>query len=384
MSASIIKTFAQKSGKPEDEVKTALVKAKETVTADNPDVKSGSEKFYKLLLGELRKMLSIKTENDGADLGGIKYSDVAPGTTAGLTTVHKKKRQLRRSVSEAFDAIASMSADDIGVYAALQQEGNELSVTMLENAIATDQLEESMSHVKLGSTVDTGKSESLLYLDSAIQSAVSDKQNFANFVETLASHLLCAENLNCPKFEYPAYDLKTKDNTFVSVKSSSSRHTVSEAFRNSNSVKTSAIILSALYRMDEDEYRNRCSFNDIADLLEIKDDLMAFVESEESKIIFTVSFVNRNNEFRTHTTVPVPETQVLEHAFSIIEDGTGKARSKFCSSYKALKEFCGGDEVTTVTLMDASEYAALRERIISKIINIKDYGLMQKIELLLQ
>jgi len=116
MPNAIVKSFAQKSGKSEADVEDYWNKAKGIVSKQYPEVKDGSEQFYKLLTGVLKNMLSIKTENDGADLGGIKYSDISPGTTAGLTTYHKKKRILKRTVSERFDKVPMMSMEEIGVF----------------------------------------------------------------------------------------------------------------------------------------------------------------------------------------------------------------------------------------------------------------------------
>jgi hypothetical protein len=380
---NVIKAFAKKSGKSEDEVKDALETTQETVAADNPEIDVDSKTFYKLVIGELRKMLSIKSENEGADMGGIKYSDVSPGTTTGLTRYHTKKRQLKRTVAEAIDKLSSMSKADLKAFDVLQSERSELSISMIESAISTDQLKESVSSIEPGQHVITSESETMLYLDSAIKQAVAEKQNFATFVETFASHLLGGSNLNEDGFEYPGYDIQA-DGTFVSVKSSTSRHTVSEAYRNSNSVKNSALILSALYRMDPSTFKENASFKDITQLLEFKDQLLEFVHGEDSKVSFVVSYVNKANEFKIHATSPVQETTVLEHCFDVIENATGKAKSKFFASFSKLVEFCGGQEVTTVSLMDDSEYASLREDIIETIANIKDYNLMRKISMLLK
>lgn len=380
---TLTKTFAKISGKPEEEVKAALEKARETVSSDNPEVATDSEKFYKLLLGELRSMLSIKTENDVAANVGIQYSDIAPGTTAGLTTTHKKKRQLKRSVSEAFDKLSVMSQEDLKAFGVLKDQGSELSVSMIETAIHTDQLKESVSHLKLGEVNETASNESLLYLDSAIKKALADKQNFANFVESIAAHLTGAVNLNEDGFEYPGYDIRFHTN-FMSVKSSSTKHTANEAYRNSNSIKTSALILSALYRMDEQLFKDHCSFSNISELLQFKDQLLAFVREQDTNVGFMVSYISHDNEFKMHFTNAIKEHIVLEHCFDLIENCQGKARSKFFASYNKLVEFCGGDDVTTIKLMDESEYAALRENIINTIANIKDYNLMQKIAMLLK
>lgn len=381
---TIIKAFAKESGKTEEECKTAYDKAFDAVSTNNPDIEKGSEKFYKLLIGELKQMLSIKTENDGGNpSGGISYSDVAPGTTAGLTTYHTQKRKLKKTVSEAFDRIPMMTRDELGIFSALQNEGSKVVVTMLEDAISNNQLSESIAHIKIGETVDTSTSEELMFLDSSIKKAIADKQNFAEFIERFVGELLSASNLNEDGFEYPGYDLTT-GSTYVSVKSSSTRHNVNEAFRNSNSIKSSALILAALHRYNDNLYKEKCSFADITDLLTIKDELLKFVESEESNVQFVISFIDKDNRLCTHMTQAVSEAKVLSEAFNRIEHFSGKARNKFFSSFSKLVEFCGGEEVTTVQLMNDSEYAALRESIIKTISNIKDYELMRKIEMLLR
>lgn len=380
---TLIKTFAKKSGKPEEEVKSALEKARSTVAKDNPDIDTGSKKFYILLIGELKSMLSIKTEDDGADLGGIKYSDVSPGTTAGLTTYHKQKRKLKKTVTEAIDRLSGLSKEELKALGVLQDQSSELSVSMIENSICIDQLKESLSHIILGEKNDTNESDSLLYLDSAIKEAIADKQSFANFVEDIAAHLTGGVNLNETGFEYPGYDIRFGDN-YLSVKTSSTKNSVNEAYRNSNSIKTSALILSSLYRMDKDLFRENCSFADISDLLEFKEQLLEFVTEKDSRIGFLISYISKDNEFRMHFTEEVEERKVLERCFDIIESSTGKTRSKFCASYRKLCDFCGGDTTTTIKLMDDNEYATLRENIISTISNIKDYQLMKKIELLLK
>lgn len=381
---TIISAFAKASGKTEEECKAAYDKAFDAVVSNNPEVEKSSEKFYKLLIGELKQMLSIKTENDGGNpSGGISYSDVAPGTTAGLTTYHTQKRKLKKTVSEAFDRIPMMSRTELGVFSALQNEGSKVVVTMLEDAISSNQLSESIAHIKIGETVDTSISEELMYLDSSIKKAIADKQNFADFIECFVGELLSAANLNEDGFEYPGYDLQN-DGTYISVKSSSTRHNVNEAFRNSNSIKSSALILAALHRYNPEMYKEKCSFADITELLTLKDELLQFVESEDSKVRFVISFLNKDNALCTHMTQSVSEAKVLQKAFNRIETQSGKARNKFFSSFSRLVEFCGGEEVTTVKLMNDSEYAALRENIINTISNIKDYELMRKIEMLLR
>lgn len=380
---TLIKTLSKKSGKPEDEVKAAYETALAAVSKGNPELDKGGQKFYKLLIGELRNMLSIKSENEGADIGGIKYGDVSPGTTAGLTSYHKQKRKVKRRVNEAFSKLSGLSRADLAAYGVLCDEGSELSVTMIETAISQDQLKESVSQVVIGESVDTRGSEALQYLDSSIKQAIDDKQNFANFVETFVSHMFDAKNLNEEGLEYPGYDLSDGE-LLVSVKSSTSRHTASEAYRNSNSIKSSALILSTMYRMDHEVFRKHSSFKDISDLLEMKNDILEFAQEQKSKVSFAISFINNNNEFCIHTTNPIAESTVLEHCFDTIENAKGKARSKFFASFNKLVEFCGGDEVTTVKLMDESEYSTLRDNIIETISNIKDYDLMRKISLLLK
>lgn len=382
---TIIKAFAKASGKTEEECKTAYDKAFDAVSTNNPDVKRDSEKFYNLVIGELKQMLSIKTENDGGGnpSGGISYSDIAPGTTAGLTAYHIQKRKLKKTVSEAFDKILMMSREELGIFGALQNIGSKMVVTMLEDSISSDQLSESIAYIKIGETVDTSVSQELMYLDSSIKKAISDKQKFADFIETFVGEILSASNLNEDGFEYPGYDL-INDNTYVSVKSSSTRHNVNEAFRNSNSIKSSALILAALHRYDSDLYKEKSSFADITDLLDLKTTLIEFAESQGSKVRFVISYINKDNALCTHMTEAISEADVLREVFNRIETSSGKARNKFFSSFSKLVEFCGGEEVTTVQLMDDSEYAALRENIINTIMNIKDYDLMRKIEMLLR
>ncbi len=379
MPNAVVKTFAQKTGKSEADVEGYWSKAKEIVTKDYPEIEKGSESFYKLIIGVLKKMLSIKTENEG---GSIGIADVKAGYEP-FKKYHTQKRRLKKTVTEAFDKIASMSQDDLGVFSALQNEGKDISVSMIENTICTDQLKESVSHIKIGAAVDTSKSESLLYLDSSIKTAIIDKHGFAKFVESLVGHMFEGTDLNVAGFEYPGYDLQ-RDSTYISVKSSSSRHTASAAYYSSNSVKSSALILSALYQMNPKIYKESCSFSDISDLLEFKEDLIKFTKSANSSVVFVVSYINHCNELCTHSTKSIKESQVLEQAFNIIETATGNARFKFFPYYSKLVEFCGGDEVTTIKLMDESEYATLRNNIIETITNIKDYELMCKIDLLLQ
>lgn len=389
MPNNIIKSFAQRTGKSESEVETAWDKAKDITKKQYPEVEMGSEKFYKLLTGVLKKMLSIKTENEGGEGAtasqpdGIKYSDVKPGTHVPFTTKHRQKRNLKKAVNEAYAKIPVMSKEELGVFNALQQQASSISITMLENAISTDQLRESIGSLRLGEVNLANSSDELLYLGAAINEAASDKQKFASFAEDFITCLFGGTNLNENSFEFPAYDVKAGIN-LISVKSSSSKHTVSEAFRNSNSIKSSALILSAMYRMSKQIFKENCSFKDISDLLEHREQIMEFVEDNPTKVGFAIIFVNRDGDFETRITKAVDESVVLDIAFSNIAEKDGNARNKFISSYTKLVEMCGGDTSTIITLSEENMYSDLREQLIDTIHNIKDYNLMKKIERLLR
>ena len=376
MPNNIVKSFAKRTNRTEAEVEGLWNKAKSLVTDDYPDVQDGSEEFYKLLTGVLKRMLSIKTEENPS--GGISYSDVKPGTVP-FNTYHQQKRRFKKSVNEAFAKISQFDKEELGVFTALHNEGSDIAITMIETAISQDQLKESIQAVKDG----TNNSEAKLFLDAQIKEAISDKQKFAGFIERIAEYLYEAGNLNSDSMEYPGYDLGSGDD-LISVKSSSSRHTVSEAYRNSNSIKTSALILSTLYRMDRDTYKERCSFKDIKDLLAYKDELLEFTTNLDNSVQFVVSYINKKNELCIHKTNAIKESLVLEHCFRIIEREQGRARSKFCASYSKLTSFTEGDEVIKIPLMMDEQYAELRENIINTISNIKDYELMRKIEMLLR
>lgn len=387
MPNNIIKSFAQRTGKTESEVEASWEKSKSIVSKQYPEVESGSEKFYKLITGVLKNMLSIKTENEGGEAsntsGGISYSDVKPGTYEPFSTKHKQKRNLKKAIKEAYDRIPAMSTDDLGVFKALAHERNNISITMLENAISANQLEESLGSLRLGEVNNTEDSEELHYLDSAIKEAISDKQKFAIFIEQLSGYMYKADDLNTDNIEYPGYDLST-ETTLISVKSSSSKHTVAEAFRNSNSIKTSALIFGAMYRLSPDLFKEKCNFKSVTDLLKYRDTILSFSESEDKFVQFAVSFIGRDGNLHSHLTNPIKESVILTQAFDTIENATGKAKSKFCASYPKLKEMCGGDEVTIISLMNDNNYSELREQLIDTISNIKDYTLMKKIEQLLR
>lgn len=381
--SALIKTFAKKSGKSEDEVRDALNTTQETVAADNPDINVNSKSFYKLVIGELVKMLSIKTENDGDNIGGIKYSDVSAGTTTPFAKYHKGRRLLKRTVNEAIDKLSSMSLNDAIAFDALQEQHQELSISMIETSISNNQLQESISNIKLGNNISVKNDDTLLYLNSVIKESVMDKQRFAIFSEQFAECITNGENLNTNAFEHPGYDIKY-DNTFVSVKSSSTKNTVNEAYRSSNSIKTSALILAALYRMDINLYKEYVNFTDITKLLEIKEKILEFSKGSDANVGFMVNFINKENVFTMHLTNSISEHMLLKYCFNTIESAIGKNKSKFIMSYNKLVEFCGGDSVTSIQLLNDDDYSAIRENIIKSISNIKDYNLMRNIQMLLQ
>lgn len=62
MPNNIVKSFAEKSGKSVKEVERLWDKAKELVKDEYPDTTEGSEEFYQLVIGILKKMCSIKSE----------------------------------------------------------------------------------------------------------------------------------------------------------------------------------------------------------------------------------------------------------------------------------------------------------------------------------
>lgn len=61
MPANIVKSFAKKSGESEERVEELWNKAKKLVK-DEYDIPEDSDRFYQLVVGILKKMLKIKTE----------------------------------------------------------------------------------------------------------------------------------------------------------------------------------------------------------------------------------------------------------------------------------------------------------------------------------
>ena len=60
MPPPLVKSFADKSGKSEAEVEKLWETAKSQTKEQHPDVSEGSDRFYKITVGILKKMLGIK------------------------------------------------------------------------------------------------------------------------------------------------------------------------------------------------------------------------------------------------------------------------------------------------------------------------------------
>ena len=59
MPSNLVKSFAKKSKKSEEEVDTLFKKSEDIVKKQYKDVEVGSDKFYQLVTGVLKKMLDI-------------------------------------------------------------------------------------------------------------------------------------------------------------------------------------------------------------------------------------------------------------------------------------------------------------------------------------
>jgi len=105
MPNSIIKSFAEKTGKTEQQIDKLWEKAKSIVTKEYPDVEVDSDKFYQLVVGVLKKMLSIN--EDGESAPAITLSDVPsyykPITIKTLDRSLVKKKRNSKNYFERID-----------------------------------------------------------------------------------------------------------------------------------------------------------------------------------------------------------------------------------------------------------------------------------------
>lgn len=69
MPASVIVSFADKSGKSQEEVERLYNKAKDIVDKQY-EVESGSDDYYQIVMGVLKKMLGISEEITLSSIGG--------------------------------------------------------------------------------------------------------------------------------------------------------------------------------------------------------------------------------------------------------------------------------------------------------------------------
>lgn len=92
MPASIVKSFAQKSGKTETEVEELWTKAKE-IAKEN-----GREEEYDYIVGVLKKMLSLNEEDAGGDAGGGTTSADVAGVELPVGDVDDKEKKKRVKV----------------------------------------------------------------------------------------------------------------------------------------------------------------------------------------------------------------------------------------------------------------------------------------------
>ena len=81
MPATMIKSFATKASKSEGEVERLYNKAKELVKKEYTNVKVDSDSYYQLVVGILKKMLSI-TEEEGT-APSVSISLASSGMNAG-------------------------------------------------------------------------------------------------------------------------------------------------------------------------------------------------------------------------------------------------------------------------------------------------------------
>lgn len=68
MPATVIKSFAQKSGKSEKEVETLWDTAKQATKKQYPDISTDSDRFYQITVGILKKMLKLNEETVTGDM----------------------------------------------------------------------------------------------------------------------------------------------------------------------------------------------------------------------------------------------------------------------------------------------------------------------------
>jgi len=62
MPSNLVKSFAEKSKKSEEEVDKLFKKSEDIVKKQYKDVEVGSDSFYKLVVGVLKKMLGLNEE----------------------------------------------------------------------------------------------------------------------------------------------------------------------------------------------------------------------------------------------------------------------------------------------------------------------------------
>lgn len=101
MPTPMIKSFSEKSGKSEKEVEVLYAKANKIAKQEYPDVKEGDDKYYAIVTGILKKMLSIKED------AIITTSDInsyaKPITIKDLDGAIKRKKKMSESILERLD-----------------------------------------------------------------------------------------------------------------------------------------------------------------------------------------------------------------------------------------------------------------------------------------
>lgn len=107
MPNNIIKSFSDKSGKPESEVEKLWNKAEDIVNDKYNLSPDDGDKFYSLVTGVLKKMLKLVDEEFGT---GVAASGVASGTPSGgpgngvyapkIGTVKKRKKKMFKEYLE--------------------------------------------------------------------------------------------------------------------------------------------------------------------------------------------------------------------------------------------------------------------------------------------
>jgi len=71
MPSNAIKNFPEMSGKSKEEVERLYQKAKEIVKDEYPEVKVGSDQFYQLTIGIVKRMSRIKDEDMSTGSVGV-------------------------------------------------------------------------------------------------------------------------------------------------------------------------------------------------------------------------------------------------------------------------------------------------------------------------